>query len=88
MIVYNNNNMRNPIIKDVGRGLRMLLLLYAIIHCLAAFVLHLVRMIFGTTIPTLFNILMIITCCAARGNVESLQKDLIIKLCIKSLGRG
>ena len=48
-----NNNMRNPIIKDVGRGLRMLLLLYAIIHCLAAYmyVLHLVRMIFGTAIP-------------------------------------
>ena len=57
MIAY-NNNMRNPIIKDVGRGLRMLLLLYAIIHCLAAYVLHLVCMIFGTAIPTLFNILM------------------------------
>ena len=55
MIAYNNNNMRNPVIKDVGRGLRML---YAIIHCLAAYVLHLVRMIFGTAIPTLFNILM------------------------------
>ena len=25
MIAYNNNNMRNPIIKDVGRGLHMLL---------------------------------------------------------------
>ena len=58
MIAYNNNNMRNPIIKDVGRGLRTLLLLYAIIHCLAAYVLHLVRMILGTAIPTLFNILM------------------------------
>ena len=56
MIAYNNNNMRNPVIKDVGRGLRMLLLLYAIIHCLAAYVLHLVRVIFGTAIPTLFNI--------------------------------
>ena len=42
MIACNNNNMRNPIIEDVGRGLRMLLLLYAIIHCLAAYVLHLV----------------------------------------------
>ena len=58
MIAYNNTNMRNPLIKDVGRGLRMLLLLYAIIHCLAANVLHLVCMIFGTAIPTLFNILM------------------------------
>ena len=55
MIAYNNNNMRNPIIKDVGRGLRMLLLLYAIIHCLAAYVLHLVRRIFGTAIPQHFN---------------------------------
>ena len=54
MIAY-NNNMRNPIIKDVGRGLRMLLLLYAIIHGLAAYVLHLVCMIFGNAIPTLFN---------------------------------
>ena len=36
----------------------MLLLLYAIIHCLAAYVLHLVCMIFGTAIPTLSNILM------------------------------
>ena len=35
MIAYNNNNMRNPIIKDVGRGLRMLL---TILHCLAAYV--------------------------------------------------
>ena len=59
MIAYNNNNMRNPIIKDIRRGLRMLLLLYAIIHCLAACVLHLVYMTFGTAIPTLFNILMI-----------------------------
>ena len=33
----------------------MLLLLYAIIHCLAAYVLHLVHMIFGIAIPTLFN---------------------------------
>ena len=55
MIAYNNKNMCNPIIKDVGRGLRMLLLLYAIIHCLAAYVLHLVCMIFGTAIPTLFK---------------------------------
>ena len=55
MIAYNNNNMRNPLINDVGRGLCMLLLLYAIIHCLAAYVLHLVCMIFGTAIPTLFN---------------------------------
>ena len=53
-----NNNMRNPIIKDVGRGLRMLLLLYAIIHYLAAYVLHLVCMIFGTAIPTLFYIVL------------------------------
>ena len=44
--------------KNLGRGLRMLLLLYAIIHCLAAYVLHLVHMISGTAIPTLFNILM------------------------------
>ena len=29
-----------------------------IVHCLAAYVLHLVCMIFGTAIPTLFNILM------------------------------
>ena len=58
MIAYNNNNMRNPIIEDVGTGLCMLLLLYAIIHCLAVYVLHLVCMIFGTAIPTLFNILM------------------------------
>ena len=36
----------------------MLLLLYAIIHYLAAYVLHLVRTIFGAAIPTLFNILM------------------------------
>ena len=50
--------MRNPIIKDVGRGLRMLLLLYAITHCLAAYVLHLVCMIFGTAIPTLFYIVL------------------------------
>ena len=39
-------------------GLRMLLLLYAIIHCLAAYVLHLVCMISGTAIPTLSNMLM------------------------------
>ena len=52
MIAY---NMGNPVIKDVGRGLRMLLLLYAIIHCLAAYVLHLVHMIFAIAIPTLFN---------------------------------
>ena len=58
MIAYNNNNMRNPIIEDVGRGLCMLLLLYAIIHCLAAYVLHLVCVILGTAIPKLFNILM------------------------------
>ena len=58
MLAYNNNNMRNPIIKDVGRGLRMLLLLYAIIHCLAAYVLHLVCTIFGSANHTLFNILM------------------------------
>ena len=58
MIAYNNNNMRNPLIKDVGRGLRMLLLLYAIIHCLSAYVLHLVCTIFGTVIPTLIDILM------------------------------
>ena len=57
MIAY-NNNMCNPIIKDVGRGLHMLLLLYAIIHCLAAYVLHLVCTIFATAIPTLSNILM------------------------------
>ena len=56
MIAYNNNNMRNPIIKDVGRGLRMLLLLYAIIHCLAAYLLHLVRITFGTAIPTLLTL--------------------------------
>ena len=54
MIAYNNNNIRNPITKDVGRGLRMLLF-YAIIHCLAAYVLHLVCMIFGTAIPQHFN---------------------------------
>ena len=34
----------------------MLLLFYAITHCLAAYVLHLVCMILGTAILTLFNI--------------------------------
>ena len=58
MIAYNNNNMCNPLIEDVERVLHMSLLLYAIIHCLAAYVLNLVCVIFGTAIPTLFNILM------------------------------
>ena len=56
MIAYNNNNIRNPLHTSFIRGLRMLLLLYAIIHCLAAYVLHLVCMIIGTAIPTLFDI--------------------------------
>ena len=38
MRAYNNTNMRNPIIKDVG-GLRMLVLLHAPIPCLAAYIL-------------------------------------------------
>ena len=38
MRACNNTNMRNPIIKDVG-GLRMLLLLHALISCLAAYIL-------------------------------------------------
>ena len=57
MLAYNNNNIRNPLPTSFITGLRMLLL-YAIIHCLAAYVLHLVRMIFGTANPTLFDILM------------------------------
>ena len=53
MIAYNNKNMRNPLPTSFIMGLRMLLLLlYAIIHCLA------VCMIFGTAITTLLNILM------------------------------
>ena len=54
MIAHNNNNMCNPLPTSFIRGLRMLLL-YAIIHCLAAYVLHLVGRIFGTAILTLFN---------------------------------
>ena len=42
-----------PIIKDVG-GLRMLLLLHALIPCLAVYILHLFS--FNTVIPTSFNI--------------------------------
>ena len=38
MRACNNTNMRNPIIKHVG-GLRMLLLLHALIPCLAAYIL-------------------------------------------------
>ena len=40
MRACNNTNMRNPIIKGVG-GLCMLLLLHALIPCLAAYILHL-----------------------------------------------
>ena len=58
MIAYSNSNMRNPLPTSFIMGLHMLILLYAIIHCLAAYVLHLVCMIFGTAIPTLSNILM------------------------------
>ena len=57
MIAYNSNNVRNPLPTSFITGLRVLLL-YAIIHCLAAYVLHLVCKVFGTAIPTLFNILM------------------------------
>ena len=37
-IVQQDNNMRKPIIKDVG-GLHILLLLHALIPCLAAYIL-------------------------------------------------
>ena len=40
MRACNNTNMRNPIIKDVG-GLCMLVLLHALIPCLAAYIVHL-----------------------------------------------
>ena len=66
MRACNNNNMRNPIISR--EGLRMLLLLHALIPCLAAYILPsspvlciytaLVSLLFGTLIPTSFNILM------------------------------
>ena len=51
-----NNNMRNPIIR---KGLRMLLLLHALIPCFAAYIrTALVSLLFSTVIPTSFNTLM------------------------------
>ena len=62
MRACNNTNMCNAIIKDVG-VLRMLLLLHALIPCLAAYILPsspiytaLVFLLFSTVIPTSFNI--------------------------------
>ena len=41
MRACNNTNMRNPIVKRCREGLHMLLLLHALIPCVAAYILHL-----------------------------------------------
>ena len=51
IIACNNNNMRNPMKQNVGRG-------YACCYCCMQGHYNLVSLIFGTTIPTSFNILM------------------------------
>ena len=56
MRACNNTNMRNTIIKDVG-VLRMLLLLHALIPCLAAYILHLFSyfLVLSSLHPSTFN---------------------------------